>query len=371
MYLTCRYMDLKDAIDIVHLCKDVKFILIDEAQDLSKVQRAIVLTIYQTIKMLTGTPPRLLMVGDRCQAIYAFNGAAYTSMDDLQRQFSAQEFTLSTTYRCPRSHVALANKIIDEMGSQEARMVCLDTAIDGWVERECDFQHFFKPSHDGSTVKSVDDKVCYNDVAILSRTNVPLLALRAELLSRGVQCTMLGKTDLVKQILTMFNELKPLSTVDLEDKMKKYVGKKQAMFENRKLKKEVMQDIHDTVACMKWFIAQYGKSFENLCSEIKEFATDQSPSTDQKSPNSKRSVTLATVHKVKGLGFDHVYLLQPKDFPLASVMRKGSEMDRRQELNIKYVAYTRSRKGLYVLRHIDQLWDDPRLWIKSLFDPLM
>ena len=34
-------------------------------------------------------------------------------------------------------------------------------------------------------------------------------------------------------------------------------------------------------------------------------------------------VQLATVHKAKGLGWDRVYLLQPKDLPLQGVLRGG------------------------------------------------
>ena len=62
-----------------------------------------------------GHEVRVLAVGDPCQAIYGFAAAEFDGMEAFQQQFATNEFTLSTTFRCPRSHVDLANSIIGEM----------------------------------------------------------------------------------------------------------------------------------------------------------------------------------------------------------------------------------------------------------------
>jgi DNA helicase-2/ATP-dependent DNA helicase PcrA len=75
----------------------VHTLCIDEAQDLSPVQHAIIKRI---------NPDRLIVVGDPAQAIYGFRGAASDSMSLLTREFALPTFPLSICYRC-------ATKIID------------------------------------------------------------------------------------------------------------------------------------------------------------------------------------------------------------------------------------------------------------------
>ena len=53
-------------------------------------------------------------------------------------------------------------------------------------------------------------------------------------------------------------------------------------------------------------------------------------------------VTLSTVHRAKGLEAERVIILRPDQLPLA-VTR---DWEKRQELNLEYVALTRSRREL-------------------------
>ena len=90
-----------------------------------------------------GHEVRVLAVGDPCQAIYGFAAAEFDGMEAFQQQFATNEFTLSTTFRCPRSHVDLANSIIGEMNvARKERgergyepMMFPDSASDGTIEQ--------------------------------------------------------------------------------------------------------------------------------------------------------------------------------------------------------------------------------------------
>ena len=62
-------------------------------------------------------------------------------------------------------------------------------------------------------------------------------------------------------------------------------------------------------------------------------------------------VDLATVHKAKGLGWGVVFLLEPQELPLRFVMDAGG-WQARQELNVQYVAYTRSEATLVLLKDV-------------------
>jgi superfamily I DNA/RNA helicase len=74
---------------------------IDEAQDLSPVQHAILKRI---------APKRLIAVGDPAQAIYGFRGALSSSMEELEITFNLVRYPLSICYRCSRAVVEHANK---------------------------------------------------------------------------------------------------------------------------------------------------------------------------------------------------------------------------------------------------------------------
>ena len=214
------YMGLRLDVCLLDLCRYVSFLMVDEAQDMSKVRRAWVTKILLATKKLRGVPARFLFVGDRCQAIYGFAGAEFDAMEKLNQQLNANVFTLTTTFRCPQSHVELANTVLDDMGRDDVPMKCPFTAIEGEILYEQDFRLFFTP--DGQ----VNEARCYNDVAILSRRNAPLLALRGALMSRGVRCNMLGRKDLGARLMDVVNDLKASSIEQFEYKLSAYCRKK-------------------------------------------------------------------------------------------------------------------------------------------------
>ena len=57
------------------------------------------------------------------------------------------------------------------------------------------------------------------------------------------------------------------------------------------------------------------------------------------------------MHKAKGLGWGVVFLLEPQELPLRFVMDAGG-WPARQELNVQYVAYTRSEATLVLLKDV-------------------
>jgi superfamily I DNA/RNA helicase len=76
-------------------------VLVDEAQDLSSINHAML------EKLVVN---RLIAVGDPYQSIYAFRGAMSTSMATLRQRFSMKEMNLSISFRCPRAIVLRARE---------------------------------------------------------------------------------------------------------------------------------------------------------------------------------------------------------------------------------------------------------------------
>jgi superfamily I DNA/RNA helicase len=219
-------MILRENACIKQLCNDINFLLVDEMQDSSRIRRGWVTKIVQTIKQMD-KEVRVLVVGDPCQAIFHFAGAECDGMQAFQRQFCAKEFSLSTTFRCPRIHVDLADGIIDEMNAMRRErgerdyesMVCPDDAIDGIIENGVDLRSLFVLKSDGN-VGTVNTEVCYDDAVILCRNNAPLLALRGSLMSKGVRINMLGRKDLGQTLHALYKDLKPSSIADLLNKLR-------------------------------------------------------------------------------------------------------------------------------------------------------
>ena len=132
-----------------NMCRECNWLLVDEAQDLNAVQRAWVWRIMhaRSDREVGGdgcvlrpdrppmVPMRCLSVGDPLQAIYGFRGAEFDALDRLQAQLGApaEPMALTTSYRCARSHVVEANKIIEETN----RLLQESGSLKSYAHMEC------------------------------------------------------------------------------------------------------------------------------------------------------------------------------------------------------------------------------------------
>lgn len=82
------------------------YVMIDECQDLSKLQVALITLIWDT------TSANITMVGDPNQSIYSFRGSAPNVMDELQRFYKATTFNLTTNYRSTSAILSVANNVL-------------------------------------------------------------------------------------------------------------------------------------------------------------------------------------------------------------------------------------------------------------------
>ena len=86
---------LRERKDILSVWQErFQYILIDEFQDINKVQ-------YEIVKMLAGKEKNLFVVGDDDQSIYRFRGARPEIMLGFEKDFpGAAKITLGVNYRC-------------------------------------------------------------------------------------------------------------------------------------------------------------------------------------------------------------------------------------------------------------------------------
>ncbi len=73
-----------------------------------------------------------------------------------------------------------------------------------------------------------------------------------------------------------------------------------------------------------------------LCQRIESLFDERRP-----------QIKLATVHRTKGLEADRVFILRPDALPLVRPEQQPWQLE--QEMNLKYVAYTRAKESLFIV----------------------
>lgn len=282
------------------------FVFVDEAQDVNAIQ-------FEMISRSLATGGRLIAVGDDNQSIYFFRGAG-SSMDGFVRQFNCVRLPLSTTYRCARSITRKAQEYVPHIQHRE-------DAPEGIVKL---LHHDWSPS----TFQRPD--------LILCRNNAPLVRAAFQCIRAKVPCHVLGR-DIGKGLVALVHKMRALSIRDLRDKLDRHLES-----ETRKAvaagRPQQVSALHDKVSTLRVFMEEGGDTANvtDLTDRISElFETDQ--------PNG--TLTLATVHKSKGLEFGRVFLLDKELIGKYAVTPDQIQ----QEKNVKYVATTRAKTELYYI----------------------
>lgn len=271
---------------------DYELVLCDEAQDQS---------LPQLMMVRQASSGRVVVVGDSRQAIYSFRGAVQNSMQWMTKELNAQVFTLSTTYRCPRSVVTLANKIVPGYNAHE-------TAPDGSV----------------SVVQTV--YTAKPGDFILSRLNAPLMGVCLGLIKRNIPARIEGR-DIGHQLATIAKKLNARSVPEFISKLDSWYARQVKRFQgtkNAEQKLENSQDIRETLEA----VAEDAKSVSDIVNRLQTMFSDK---------DDVPMVVCSSVHKAKGLESERVFIL-------AETLRYGKTVE---ESNICYVAITRSKNSLF------------------------
>jgi len=273
---------------------------VDECQDLSNVQRALVL------KARAG---RFMAVGDKKQAIMGFCAANCDSFDLIVEDSGAQVLPLSICYRCPTSHVALAQELVPQIEAAP-------NAIEG-VIREINRSALHSYVHEG------DMLVC--------RTNAPLATVCMELVRSGVKAMIKGR-DIGKNLVSLVRRMhvRDGSIASLITRLEEYRHKELVKFvAQKRFEKAISLD--DRIETL-YALSDGVTGISDLEANIANIFRDD-----------RIGVMLSTVHRAKGLEADNVFLLRPDLLPHPMARTDWSI---EQEKNLKYVALTRAKQEL-------------------------
>jgi len=286
-------------------CQKFDMLLCDESQDFNAAQIQMVLNSIQE-------NGRVIAVGDRFQSIYGFRGADTSAIPNLIEALDATTLPLSITYRCPKSHVELAQSLVPHIEAAE-------WAIEGSIEHISRYQ--FREQ-----VKPGD--------AVLCRCNAPLVRPCFSLIREGTKAVILGR-DIGQNLMSLVRKVQKKARVtSLHDtlwEMQEYVRVEvdKLLDADKGTRAQILEDKRDTIEAL----AEGCQTVADLETRIKTVFSDD-----------KAGVVFSTVHKFKGGEAERVYILEPGLMPHP---RATKEWELVQESNLTYVAWTRSKRELY------------------------
>lgn len=192
MIIQCREL-LSQRDDYRNAWQDrYKYILVDEFQDINMAQ-------FDVLRILSEKYRNLFVVGDDDQSIYGFRGASPDIMLNFDRYYNdVKRIALSVNYRSTGNIVLVARSVIEENEHRYGKNI---TTAGSQGEAVSIYE--FNNLNDEKTFLSEKIKelnaqgIDYNDIAVLSRTNVVGDMYRSRIEADGIVCSnSTGKPDI-------------------------------------------------------------------------------------------------------------------------------------------------------------------------------
>jgi len=290
------------------------YVLADECQDFNRCQIKIIEKVLKKDKLSKKITGRLFAFGDEFQGIYGFNGCDDKSYEWFGKFPNTKTLPLTISFRCSQNVIREAQKIVPDIKA-------LPDAPEGIVR-------------DGSVIAEAQ-----SGDFILCRTTMPLVKLFFEFLTQKKKAIIKG-SDIGLHLIELIGK------IDSLEKLVKFWEAELASFK-RDLKADGILNpyehsgysaLEDKVRTLL-FLAQLAVNITDLKASIKSIFTDEI-----------QGIVLSTVHKIKGLEANRVFIIRPDLLPMKNV--KGWQFI--QEKNLHYVAITRSRLELIY----DRTWTD-------------
>src|SRR6266700_7313350 len=270
-------------------------VIVDEAQDLSPIDHAM-------LKQLT--TQRLIAVGDPYQSIYAFRGAVQKGMDTLRTDYNMEEKTLSVSFRCPQAIVYRARQRVPSFTFPEWAIEGEVNELDSWSS----------------------DRIS-DGAAIICRNNAPLFSLALRLIRAGRGVKLVG-SDIGPNLLRTLKRLGPetLTQTQVLDAIDR--AETEALAKSRS-----PASTADRFECLRVF-AEQGPTLSVAIGYAQRLFAGGG------------AIQLLSGHKAKGLEWDTTYHLDPWRIPSRYAT---TEEEVNQELNVRYVIETRTKRVLNVV----------------------
>ena len=302
----------------------------DEVQDFSNIQ-------LNFLKFIKRTKGRYVFIGDFHQAIYNFAGANAQAFNQIPKMFAPVEtFDLPICYRCAKSHLSRVNR---EYGIP---ILPCDDAPMGFV-KTIDKNKISEYAKAGDMVISRKNKWIAEVVLDLARNGTPIFiedkemveAIKRQILSS--KCTSVGTLEkFLQKIISNYNK----KLFEIVSKNAREGGHEEEHLEAVAEANSKIDNTSFLLEILKGYLENHASS--DSVSKFSNFIDKLLNTTP--SPN---CVRLCSIHKAKGLEATNVFVLNEAkinyDF-------RNSKEQNIQEKNLSYIATTRAKEGLYLVK---------------------
>ena len=323
---------------LAHVQQQYRFFTVDEYQDISPLQHALLDT-------WLGNHSDLCVVGDPNQTIYSFTGATSEYLQNFAARYpDANVIQLTRNYRSTQQIVSFANRLTTESTIVEPLRSEGDV---GLAPRSLSFATVADECAAlAATIRTkLDQGVKPSDVAVLYRVNGQSEAIEHALTQAGIDYQVRGgerffnRPEIQNAIRAVRAEA--VSNID----------------------KPLYQAVTDIVRSLGWQTQQPAdkgsprekweslNSFLAITEELPEGATiaDFAKELDERQRSQhepvKAAITLSTMHAAKGLEWDLVFIVGLTEGYLP-ITYAQNESEIREEQRLLYVGLTRARKEL-------------------------
>ncbi|WP_086227304.1 RecB-like helicase [Campylobacter devanensis] len=384
----------KQDIDMLYFRLDAKIrhILIDEFQDTDIKQYEILEPLIA--ESLSGIGQSgvgsFFYVGDIKQSIYRFRGGQSELFNKLKEDFSQiKAQSLDKNYRSDKEIVKYVNEMFQKKYPHYINQIP-NSKDDGYVGVvKFDREKYLEAIYD-SIKKLEDNGIEHKDMAILCWKNSDIYNIKDFLEGKGLEVSTQTTNNLIKSA-NVAAVVAFLKYSIFGDEI--YLNTQYEITKTKKAKLELKSDA--SVAQTLKFIAKYLElepcdvdllklyEISSRYSDIYDFAFNIDNDQTTSAKNSQKGITIMTVHKSKGLQFDHVIVLDyigkensqkdkflmeynlgtnSWDIRLANkvfeylgdenyiqLQDRQKELDRKEVINKTYVALTRAKHSLIIL----------------------
>lgn len=302
----------------------------DEVQDFSNIQ-------LNFLKFIKRTKGRYVFIGDFHQAIYNFAGANAQAFNQIPKMFAPVEtFDLPICYRCAKSHLSRVNR---EYGIP---ILPCDDAPMGFV-KTIDKNKISEYAKAGDMVISRKNKWIAEVVLDLARNGTPIFiedkemvaAIKRQILSS--KCTSVGTLEkFLQKVISNYNK----KLFEIVSKNVREGGHEEERLEAVAETNSKIDNTSFLLEILEGYLENHNSS--DSVSKFSDFVDkllNTTPSPD--------CVRLCSIHKAKGLEATNVFVLNEAKINFDF---RNSKEQNVQEKNLSYIATTRAKEGLYLVK---------------------
>ncbi len=397
--------------DILKLWQDkYRYILIDEFQDINRVQ-------YEVIRLLAKPQDNLFIVGDDDQSIYRFRGARPEIMLNFEKDYpETKKIILDTNYRSTPEIVAAAGKLIRNNKKRFEKQIRAERE-NGSKPVILPFDNVYKECN--YILEEIEQLIAkgltYQDMAVLYRTNTNPRTLLEKLMEHNIPFCMkdvipnLYDHFIAKDIIAYINaavdfrekgvmkrgdmlrlinrpkryisrDVFPRAEVNLEDVKRFYQDKGYVLERISKLEYDLamIRNMNPYAAIQyirhgigyEEYLTEYAeyrrmkpeelydvleelseaakpyKTYREWFKKIEEYGEELKKQARERQEK-KDGITLATMHSSKGLEYRAVFIIDANE-TITPHKKALLPEDIEEERRLFYVAVTRAKDWLYI-----------------------